>query len=484
MATIYDVQVGSAQAEKIGSAADLVTYDSTTSGASSSNVKGALDESFASIASEESRATLAETTLSGAISAEVFRATEAEGTLSGAISTINGKIGTASGIAELDANGKVPASQLPGFVDDVVEGFFNSQDGKFYEEDTYETEIPGEEGKIYVDLPTNTTYRWSGSAFVAIGSSLALGETSSTAYRGDRGKAAYDHSQVQSGNPHGVTKAEVGLGNVPNVTTDNQTPTFTEASTRANIASGETLSVIFGKIKKFFADIKAVALSGSYTDLSDTPTIPTKTSDLTNDSGYITAADVPATGGITFNGRNGIVTPQAGDYTASDVGLGNVPNVTTNNQTPTFSEAATRANIASGETLDTLFGKIKKFFTDLKTVAFTGSYNDLTDQPTIPSAITVDSAMSSSSTNPVQNAVITTALSAKMSAPTVLSKSLAANATSLSFTNAAIGASTLLNYYSSVDGVCPTASAVSGTTLTLTFPSSHAAATIKVRCEN
>lgn len=53
-------------------------------------------------------------------------------------------------------------------------------------------------------------------------------------------------------------------------------------------------------------------------------------------------------------------------------------------QRPTFTEASTRANIASGETISTLFGKIKKFFTDLKTVAFTGSYTDLSDKPTIP----------------------------------------------------------------------------------------------------
>ena len=52
-------------------------------------------------------------------------------------------------------------------------------------------------------------------------------------------------------------------------------PTFTEASTRANIASGETFATILGKIKKYFTDLKSVAFSGSYTDLSDKPTIPT-----------------------------------------------------------------------------------------------------------------------------------------------------------------------------------------------------------------
>lgn len=56
-----------------------------------------------------------------------------------------------------------------------------------------------------------------------------------------------------------------------------------------------------------------------------------------------------------------------------------------NDETPTFTEAQTRANIQSGESVSTLFGKIKKWFTDLKTVAFSGSYNDLSDQPTIPS---------------------------------------------------------------------------------------------------
>ena len=107
---------------------------------------------------------------------------------------ISGKVdasekGEANGIAELDENGKVPAAQLPGFVDDVVDGYYYNN--KFYKESTHETEIPGEAGKVYIDVSTNITYRWSGSAFVPIGSDLALGETSSTAYRGDRGAAAY-----------------------------------------------------------------------------------------------------------------------------------------------------------------------------------------------------------------------------------------------------------------------------------------------------
>lgn len=106
--------------------------------------------------------------------------------------------GAAGGVAELDSGGRVPSSQLPSYVDDVLE----------YPTDA-DFPSTGETGKIYVAEDTNVTYRWSGSAYVEISASLALGETSSTAYRGDRGKIAYDHSQTE-GNPHGTTAAEVG----------------------------------------------------------------------------------------------------------------------------------------------------------------------------------------------------------------------------------------------------------------------------------
>lgn len=89
--------------------------------------------------------------------------------------------GAASGVAELDSNGKVPSSQLPSYVDDVLE--YASQSA---------FPATGESGKIYIALDTNKTYRWSGSAYVEISESLALGETSSTAYAGNKGKANAD----------------------------------------------------------------------------------------------------------------------------------------------------------------------------------------------------------------------------------------------------------------------------------------------------
>lgn len=107
--------------------------------------------------------------------------------------------GTAGGVAELDVNGLVPSSQLPSYVDDVIE---RSTFSAF--------PATGETGKIYVATDNNITYRWSGTAYVEISASLALGETSSTAYRGDRGKTAYDHSQLSNGsNPHATTFANI-----------------------------------------------------------------------------------------------------------------------------------------------------------------------------------------------------------------------------------------------------------------------------------
>ena len=120
-------------------------------------------------------------------------------------------------------SGKIPEANLPSYVDDVLE--YNSKSN---------FPTSGETGKIYVDISTNLTYRWGGSAYVEISPSLALGETSGTAYRGDYGAIAYAHSQKTSGNPHGVTKSDVGLGNVDNKSSADIRNDITEADvTRA-----------------------------------------------------------------------------------------------------------------------------------------------------------------------------------------------------------------------------------------------------------
>jgi hypothetical protein len=159
---------------------------------------------------------------------------------------------------------------------------------------------------------------------------------------------------TDTSNPHGVTAEQIGLDKVPNVATNDQTPTYSQNSSLSNITSGEKLSVSFGKIMKAIADL--ISHIGSKSN------------------------------------------PHS--VTKSQVGLDNVPNVATNDQQPTFAESGTRSNIVSGETLSTLFGKIKKFFADLKTVAFTGSYTDLSNKPTSmqnPNSLTL--TMNGSATN-------------------------------------------------------------------------------------
>ena len=108
--------------------------------------------------------------------------------LIGDTSELNNKVqefidskGAPNGLASLNESGIIPSAQLPSYVDDVIEV------------DTF-SNLPGtgESGKIYIVRDTNLTYRWSGTAYVEISKSLALGETSSTAYPGDKGKATTD----------------------------------------------------------------------------------------------------------------------------------------------------------------------------------------------------------------------------------------------------------------------------------------------------
>lgn len=99
------------------------------------------------------------------------------------------EMGVANGVATLGGDGKVPAAQLPSYVDDVLE---------YDKKASFPT--TGETGKIYVAKDTNLTYRWGGSAYVEISVSLALGETSSTAYAGDKGKALAERLTTAEGN--------------------------------------------------------------------------------------------------------------------------------------------------------------------------------------------------------------------------------------------------------------------------------------------
>ena len=126
----------------------------------------------------------------------------------GKVSAAQLPVNTPNGIAGLGDDGKIAAAQLPSYVDDVVEGYYH--EGAFYSDPAHREQITPESGKVYMDAETNITYRWSGHSYAPIGSDLALGETQSTAYRGDRGKIAYDHSMTKAGNPHGTKAADIG----------------------------------------------------------------------------------------------------------------------------------------------------------------------------------------------------------------------------------------------------------------------------------
>lgn len=100
-------------------------------------------------------------------------------------------------------DGKVPASELPSYVDDVVDAYIvtgsTALSSGWLSTTSGGTALTPESGKVYIVLTDgsyqNKTYRWSGTVYVQIGSDLAIGETASTAFRGDHGKTAYEHTQ-------------------------------------------------------------------------------------------------------------------------------------------------------------------------------------------------------------------------------------------------------------------------------------------------
>ena len=149
--------------------------------------------------------------------------------------------GAANGIAELDANGKVPTSQLPAYVDDVLS--YNSL-----------SDFPatGEDGKIYIAKDTNLSYRWGSSEYVVISPSLALGSTSSTAYRGDWG--AEDRAAIGTLSTLNTMEKSNLVGAINELKTDSDakqgTLTFDSAPTSGStnpVTSGGVYTALAGK---------------------------------------------------------------------------------------------------------------------------------------------------------------------------------------------------------------------------------------------
>ena len=148
-------------------------------------------------------------------------------------------------------NGVIPAAQLPSFVDDVLE----------YESWNQFPSV-GEAGKIYVDTTENKTWRWSGSTYVIIGGGgVALGETAATAYRGDRGKAAYDHS-ISQGNSHNATTSDIPEGNKLYFTEDRVLQAALIGLNTTNPAPVTATDALLAAIGKLQAQINNVGSGG------------------------------------------------------------------------------------------------------------------------------------------------------------------------------------------------------------------------------
>lgn len=249
--------------------------------------------------------------------------------------------------------GVIDAKNLPSFVDDVIEGYYSSS--KFYKtrgsDGVYATEITGESGKIYVNLNDNKTYRWSGSAFVVISETIALGETSTTAYQGDRGKIAYDHASAHGSafasglykittNAAGhvtaataVVKTDItGLG-IPG-----QDTVYTHPTTSGNkhIPSGGST----GQFLKWSADGTAVWAADNNTWIA----LKGATADAAGTAGYVAA---PAKGQQNYFLR-GDATWAA--LTKSTVGLGNVDNTADADKSVKYATSAGSAGNATNAT--------------------------------------------------------------------------------------------------------------------------------------
>lgn len=250
------------------------------------------------------------------------------------------EMGVASGVATLDSAGKVPSSQLPSYVDDVLE-----YDTKSAFPET------GEAGKIYVDKSANTTWRWSGSAYTQIKGDLAIGTTTGTAADGGVANTHYNNTS----NPHSVTKSQVGLGSVVN-TGDSATPVsggttkfttggaYTELAKKVDKVSGKGLSTndYTTDEKNKLAGIAAGAEVNVQSDWNAT----------SGDAQILNKPTIPAAVAVKGNAETSYRTGNV-NITPANIGLGNVGNfkavsTVASQELSSTEKSNARANIGAG----------------------------------------------------------------------------------------------------------------------------------------
>ena len=155
--------------------------------------------------------------------------------------------GVAGGVATLDTQGQITASQLPSYVDGVVEcATFAS--------------LPsvGEASKIYITTDDNQSYRWGGTTYTPLKGGVVLGETGATAFAGDKGKVAYQHVS-DTNNPHGVTKEQLGLDKVINAAPNDLPVNISTAQDRRYLQSNATLSALLSTVDRWLHDLHSLA---------------------------------------------------------------------------------------------------------------------------------------------------------------------------------------------------------------------------------
>ena len=192
--------------------------------------------------------------------------------------------GVANGVATLDENGLVPSSQLPSFVDDVIDCYatYNKADDgtlsniRLYLDQEHQNAISGESGKIYVDITNSDEvassayqFRWTGTQFAVVGAPTVIGEVTGTAFDGKRGKDLEDKTNAHIGNtsnPHNVTKAQIGLQNVDNTSDANKPISNATQSALDNkqntLVSGTNIKTINGESILGEGDITVESGSG------------------------------------------------------------------------------------------------------------------------------------------------------------------------------------------------------------------------------
>lgn len=263
----------------------------------------------------------------------------------------------------------------------------------------------------------NMTYDNTNSGLEAENAQEAIDALNEELKNGASSEALKEHIE-STNNPHKVTAEQVGLGNVPNVSTNDQTPTFTPAATLETLTPGEKISALFGKIAKAIIDLishignksnphgvtkdqiglgnvdntadnsKPVSTSqqdaidaayynaNQYTDQkiaelingapSTLDTLKEIADAMAESEDVVAALDAAIGTKASQSELDSHLASKSNPHgvTKSQVGLGSVPNVTTNDQTPTYTEATTLATLNSGEKLSVAFGKIAKAVND------------------------------------------------------------------------------------------------------------------------